>query len=125
MRSRRHPSNIGQGLMDGSISFVSGFANGIAGVVLRPKEGLQREGGLGLIKGIGQGLGGLLLKPLSGIVDLTSKTAEGIKNSSKSLVNSNYHHPFALKRHRLGRALHSQGLVKPFDANSASLKLRI
>jgi len=39
----------------------------------------------GFLIGLTKGLVGLVVKPVSGVIDFTSKTAEGIKNSSKML----------------------------------------
>jgi vacuolar protein sorting-associated protein 13A/C len=37
----------------------------------------------GFFKGGLKGITGLIVKPVSGVIDATSKTAEGIKNTTK------------------------------------------
>ena len=44
-------------------------------------EGAKNEGASGFFKGIGQGLAGLVLKPVNGVIDLATKSTEGIKNT--------------------------------------------
>jgi len=71
---------LGQGVYNGItgyyiyIIFLSVFG--------KPIEGAQNEGIQGFVKGIGQGFTGLALKPLTGVIDVVSKTAEGIRNTS-------------------------------------------
>lgn len=36
----------------------------------------------GFFKGVGKGLMGAVFKPVTGVMDLASKTAEGIKNTT-------------------------------------------
>lgn len=76
-------SNVIEGIGHGVTSIFNGFAGGITGVVTQTAKGAQKKGfggfGLGLLKGVT----GLVTKPLTGIVDGVSKTAEGIKNTTK------------------------------------------
>ena len=51
-------------------------------MVLKPYEGARDSGFKGFLKGTFQGVTGLLIKPVTGILDATSKTAEGIKNTT-------------------------------------------
>ena len=50
-------------------------------VVAKPIEGAQKESVAGFGKGILLGFAGLVVKPVSGMLDLFSKTTEGIKNT--------------------------------------------
>jgi hypothetical protein len=54
---------------------------------LEPIRGGQQEGGTGFIKGVGKGLTGLVLKPLSGILQLGSKTVEGIATTPLTIAD--------------------------------------
>ena len=42
-------------------------------------------GAEGFVKGIGKGLMGAVFKPITGVMDMASKTAEGIKNTGDYL----------------------------------------
>jgi len=64
---------------------------------LEPIRGGQKDGGTGFIKGVGKGLTGLVLKPISGVLQLGSKTVEGIVTTPqtiaekvKGMVNDDY-----------------------------------
>ena len=54
----------------------------MAGLVLQPVQGAEKDGVEGFFKGTIKGLAGLIVKPVVGVMDLTSKTAEGIKNTA-------------------------------------------
>jgi len=56
---------------------------GIKGVVSSPLEGANTSGTKGFLTGLSKGIAGLVIKPISGVIDLTSKTAEGIKNTTR------------------------------------------
>ena len=45
-------------------------------------EGAKKSGGFGFLKGTMQGIAGLVIKPVTGVIQATSKTAEGIKNTA-------------------------------------------
>jgi vacuolar protein sorting-associated protein 13A/C len=44
----------------------------------------------GFINGIGLGVSGLVVKPMTGIMDATSKTAEGLKNTATHFEDKPY-----------------------------------
>lgn len=45
---------------------MSGFYNGVTGLVTQPYSEMQRAGGKGLAKGVAKGIGGVFLKPPAG-----------------------------------------------------------
>ena len=47
---------------------------------MKPVRGAQRDGASGFVKGVGVGIAGAVVKPVSGVVDLVSKTNEGIES---------------------------------------------
>lgn len=55
---------------------------GIAGLVTQPYEGAESGGVEGFFKGVSKGFVGLVVKPVVGVIDLASKTAEGVKNTA-------------------------------------------
>jgi len=77
------PKHVGEGLALGVRDFGVGIKEGLTGVVKAPIQGAKREGFVGLLKGIGRGVSGVAVKPIIGTVDLVTRTAEGIKNTTK------------------------------------------
>ena len=75
------PKNVIEGIGFGISSMMSGLFYGVTDVVRKPIEGAKKENLKGLGKGVLKGLGGLVTKPVSGVVDLISKTTDGIKNT--------------------------------------------
>lgn len=63
--------------------------SGITGVYQQPIEGAKKKGFGGFLTGTLKGVTGLITKPVSGTLDLLSKTADGIKNTPKAIVNDN------------------------------------
>ena len=80
-------------------------------------EARRRGWGRGLAFGCWQGVSGLVFKPLSGALDLTSKTAEGCKNTIRRFdVNQ------SKERMRMPRPFYGmQQKIKQFDRHDALL----
>lgn len=78
----KKPHNVIEGIDQGFRSIYSGLEEGVTGLVVKPFQGARKEGFPGLVKGTITGLSGLILKPMTGICDATSKTAEGLKNTT-------------------------------------------
>ena len=76
---RDKPTSTMDGLKKGAKGFGSAVVSGVTGMATKPYEG-SKKGAMGLVKGIGMGFAGLFTKPVSGIVDLVSKTTQGIEN---------------------------------------------
>lgn len=69
-----------------------GFFDGVAGLVMQPLHGAEKEGPVGLVKGVGKGIGGLILKPAAGIFGLPAYAMQGFhaeigKHFSRSVYN--------------------------------------
>ena len=73
-------------LAGGALLRPGSAAQGLAGVILDPLRGAEREGALGFVKGVGKGLTGLVVKPVAGVLDFTNKASEGVVNSAKALT---------------------------------------
>jgi len=58
----------------------SSVFSGVTGLVTKPIEGAKQQGGVGFVKGVGIGVAGIITKPVSGVVDLISKTTQGIES---------------------------------------------
>jgi len=69
--------------MSGGKSIINGLFTGITGLVTEPIKGASQDGIGGFFLGGLKGITGLIVKPVSGVIDATSKTAEGIKNTTK------------------------------------------
>eukprot|EP00698_Gefionella_okellyi_P001882 TRINITY_DN1171_c0_g3_i1.p1 TRINITY_DN1171_c0_g3~~TRINITY_DN1171_c0_g3_i1.p1 ORF type:complete len:4247 (+),score=1107.78 TRINITY_DN1171_c0_g3_i1:46-12786(+) len=80
--SRSIPTDALDGLGLGSVALARGLFDGVTGLVLQPIQGARAEGALGLMKGIGRGIVGTVVKPVAGVLDLTSKTLEGVRNTT-------------------------------------------
>ena len=103
------------GLQQGGNAVVEG----VKGVVVQPLQG-SKQGPRGTIKGIYKGLSGLLFKPLTGLLDLTSATAEGLREVFLAL-------PAPSVRKRLPRPFYSAtayyAKYNPTDAATMSIVL--
>lgn len=81
-RTAHNPKDVVEGLAYGVRSLALGFGRGIVGVVAEPYKGAKSDGFAGLLKGGLRGVSGLVVRPVAGVFDFTSKTAEGIKNTT-------------------------------------------
>ena len=78
------PNDFMEGFGYGITAMAGGIFYGITDIVRKPIEGIKQEKNLsGFGKGILKGIGGVITKPISGVIDLVSKTSEGIKNTIK------------------------------------------
>jgi vacuolar protein sorting-associated protein 13A/C len=73
-----------KGALDGIAKGFKGLGisvfSGVTGVLTKPVEGAKQDGLLGFAKGAGKGIAGLVTKPVSGVIDVVSKTTQGIEN---------------------------------------------
>ena len=78
---KEKPTGVLDGIGKGAKGFGKSLWSGASGIVMQPFKGAKEGGGKGLVKGLGKGLLGTVVKPVSGVVDLVSKTTEGIESS--------------------------------------------
>lgn len=78
---KEKPTGFIDGTGKGIKSFGLSIGSAIGGVFTKPVEGAKNDGVKGFFKGFGKGTAGLVVKPISGVVDIFSKTAQGIENS--------------------------------------------
>ena len=64
----KNPTNVINGMVEGTKGLFKGFGNGILGIVTEPYEGAKKEGIKGAFKGVGKGIVGLVMKPLGGTI---------------------------------------------------------
>jgi hypothetical protein len=92
------PKNIIEGIGYGISSMMSGIFYGVTDVVRKPLEGAKKDNLKGFGKGVLKGFGGLVVKPVSGVVDLISKTTDGIKNTwsyeNEQILRQRFPRPF-------------------------------
>lgn len=81
-KAAHNPKDVVEGLAYGVRSLALGFGRGVVGVIAEPYKGARSEGFSGLLKGGLRGISGLVVRPVAGVFDFTSKTAEGIKNTT-------------------------------------------
>ena len=78
----RAAQSVSEGLFVGSYEFGKNVFEGVTGIVVEPYRGWVAEGGKGLGKGIAKGILGVALKPAVGVLDLASRTTEGIRHAA-------------------------------------------
>lgn len=78
--------SVSEGLKVGGMEFGRDILDGVTGIVMEPYRGWKEDGGVGLGKGIAKGLLGVAFKPAVGVLDLTSRAAEGVRNAAFNTV---------------------------------------
>jgi hypothetical protein len=61
---------------------------GVAGLIVDPVRGAQKEGVGGFFKGVGKGLVGVVAKPTSGMLGLSTQTLKGLGNTPTFLLTA-------------------------------------
>jgi len=116
--------NVASGLGSGVQKLVSGFLDGVTGVVQAPIRGAEKRGLEGFAKGIGKGLLGLLVKPIIGISDGFTDVMIGVKGT----VDGAGGQVQQLTQVRPRRALYGrEKTIRPYhfaDAAASALMLR-
>ncbi len=111
--ARNRPEHVGEGLAYGARDLGLGIFRGISGVVLEPVRGAREDGVRGFFTGISRGITGLYVKPAVGVVDLVSRSAEGLKNTTT------YWEEGSKKRVRLPRFIGAEGVMHVFQKHKA------
>jgi hypothetical protein len=116
--------NVASGLGSGVQKLITGFLEGVTGVVRAPIRGAEKRGFEGFAKGIGKGLLGLLVKPIIGISDGFSDVMIGVKGSVEGASGRGHH----LTQIRPRRALYGREkalrVYNVADAAASALMLR-
>jgi hypothetical protein len=106
-RALDRPANIATGFMYGLRDLSGGLYGGVTGILSQPFRGAKRDGLVGLVRGIGVGVLGVVVKPAVGVVDLATRTTEGLRNMSDDNT---------ARRVRVPRAFEADGTVLPLAA---------
>lgn len=96
-----------------------GLLRGVSGVVLEPVRGAREDGVRGFFTGISRGITGLYVKPAVGVVDLVTRSAEGLKNTTT------YWEEGSKRRVRLPRFIGSEGVMHVFQKHQAEGQWRL
>eukprot|EP01132_Coremiostelium_polycephalum_P010231 gene10231-12547_t len=80
--NQKKAKHVGDGLAFGVKGLGRGIFDGVTGVVQKPIEGAMKNGIEGFAKGIVQGVVGVGVKPVVGVLDLATRTTEGIRNTT-------------------------------------------
>jgi hypothetical protein len=112
--------NVVQGVVQGGVGLGKGLYHGLTGIVSAPVRGASAGGVSGFARGLGRGLVGAAIKPTAGMLELASKTAQGIKNTGRVLEVSELGLGGSLAqraaRVRVPRMLHGPaGAIRPYD----------
>jgi len=78
---KEKPAGVMDGMGKGFKGFGKSLWSGASGIVMQPFKGAKEGGVKGFGKGLGKGFLGTVVKPVSGVVDLVSKTTEGIESA--------------------------------------------
>lgn len=111
----KRANHVGAGVGLGLKEFGQGLIQGVAGVVTQPVKGARKQGFKGFAAGIGKGLVGVVIKPTVGVVDLVTRTTEGIRNTGSDTKN--------VERIRDPRFIGSDRLLPLYDAYKAEGQL--
>jgi len=86
---RRHKKSrhVGEGIVFGLRDLVKGISQGLIGIIEQPYIGAKEEGVEGALKGVAKGFTGIVAKPVVGVIDLITRTSEGIKNTTTIFDN--------------------------------------
>ena len=95
------------------------IGKGITGVVTEPIKGGKKKGFSGAISGTVKGLAGLVVKPVTGVLDVASHTAEGIKNTATRFDKDDEQ-----ERVRPPRVLYgSNRILKSYNDHDATVRM--
>ncbi|KAH8555467.1 hypothetical protein BGW37DRAFT_419803 [Umbelopsis sp. PMI_123] len=113
--TRNRPKHALYGVTAGANSFANSFASGVAGLVKRPIEGVEKDGVGGFFTGVGKGLVGVVTKPMVGVFDLASNVTEGIRNTTANDT--------LIDRVRAPRHIGTDGILTQYNMREAQGQL--
>jgi hypothetical protein len=114
--------SVSEGLKVGGKEFGRDIFDGVTGIVMEPYRGWKEDGGVGLGKGLAKGLLGVAFKPAVGVLDLTSRAAEGVRNAAfNTKLEAGYMN--ILGRLRLPRQFGRDGLILPYSYRKSMVQL--
>ena len=116
-KAKNRPDNVVSGLGMGFKSFFSGVGKGLTGIVTDPVKGYKKNKIKGMFMGGFRGISGLVVKPMAGMLDAASRTAEGIKNTTKVFEKAT-----TFQRQRAPRPLYGPNcILKPYNEYDAQV----
>ena len=115
--------SLGDGLREGGGALAKGLFRGVTGIVTKPVEGAMASGVEGFVSGVGKGLIGAAAQPMSGVLDLVSKTTDGV-NATRGKLAAALTSKKVAKRKRLPRAIRGDGVLRLYDEYAAKGQVR-
>ena len=118
-KATNKPRDVVEGVGLGFKSLFKSIGKGITGVVTEPIKGGKKKGFSGAISGTVKGLAGLVVKPVTGVLDVASHTAEGIKNTATRFDKDDEQ-----ERVRPPRVLYgSNRILKSYNDHDATVRM--
>ncbi|KAG9141648.1 hypothetical protein Leryth_015341 [Lithospermum erythrorhizon] len=102
-----------KGTASQSKGLINGFFEGLTGLLQSPVRGAEKHGIPGVFSGVVLGVTGLVTRPAASILEVTGKTAQSIRNRSRSHLASQRF------RVRLPRALSSESALRAYSWEEA------
>ena len=121
MRRFNRAKNISDGISQGTKGLGQNIVDGVVGVIAEPMKGWETGGAVGLGLGLAKGILGFAFKPAIGVLDLASKTTEGIRNSAFNETFYDVSRDNLLHgRFRVPRTFGPNGEIIPYDSRAAA-----
>lgn len=131
-KKAREATSVADGLVMGGREFGRGLYEGVTGIVAEPyrnmKKASEKEGAgtgdavVGFGKGVVKGVIGMAVKPAVGVLDLTSRTTEAMRNMSRldqTLVSRSRDMRDPWSRVRPPRLVSTDGKIYPYSLPDA------
>ena len=99
-----------RGMQQIQVSVSDGILGGLAGIVMEPIRGAQKEGTIGFAKGLGYGVAGAVVKPTTGALDCATHMVQGARDMAGTMVVRRKTRTFR-DRKSLSRALGPDGRI--------------
>ncbi|CAK7209609.1 hypothetical protein SBRCBS47491_000501 [Sporothrix bragantina] len=82
-------SDFGGGVRAATKAFGHGLYDGVTGLVTQPLKGAEKDGGRGFVSGFAKGIGGIVLKPAAGAWAVPAYTMQGVQAEVDRLMKKN------------------------------------
>jgi hypothetical protein len=119
LQRQKRADNVLEGVGQGLLALGGGVVSGVSGIVTQPIKGAQQGGAEGFFVGLGRGLMGVVVKPAVGVLDLASRTTEGIKNTPEMLADER------VEPRRAPRFFAPDRVLRPYSSDRAAERERL
>ena len=97
---------------------INDLTSGVAGIVIKPYEGLKTRGAAGLMIGVGSGVFGALVSPVAAVLHFSATVSSEVAKTANKLHNSQSHRG----RVRFPRFLSNKKILEHYDHNQAKIR---